>query len=128
MNFHSIRKVMESLHVDRETAKRIRGVVKGTISPENPDMFPKTDRWIRSCYHMPSITALKLSALNELIDGFGVEGIGQGDWRENYTPPFEYINTGDTYSVTIIRDNRRNRYFISDWGTIVEKNPKLFQD
>jgi hypothetical protein len=127
MNFHPVKKIMAELNVDRETAKRIRGVVKDQIDPEDESLFPKTSKWIRSCYNRPSKTALKLSALNELIGGFGVEGIGRND-NPPYTPPYEYINTGDTYAATIIRDNLRNRYFVSDWGTIVERNPKLCRE
>lgn len=127
MNFHSVKKIMEALNVDRETAKRIRGVVKGTINPENETLFPKTDRWIRQCYHRPDDVSLQLLALNELIEGFGVEAIGTSP---DFTspPPFEYINTGDTYNATIIRDNRKGRFFISTWGDVVETHPRLFRE
>lgn len=127
MNFHRVKKIMEALNVDRKTAFRIRGIVKGTINPDNPEMFPKTDRWIRQCYNRPDDVSLQLSALNELIGGYGVEGLGKND-RAPYTPPFEYINTGDTYNATIIRDNRKGRFFISDWGTVVETHPRLFRE
>lgn len=126
MNFHSVKVIMEALNVDRETAKRIRGVIKGNIKPEDhEDLFPHTCKWIRSCYHQPWETDVIMSALNELIEGFGVEALGGGDWNNRYTPPFEYINTGDTYNATIIRDNRKGRFFISTWGDIVEQNPNL---
>jgi hypothetical protein len=127
MNFHSVKVIMEALNVDRKTALRIRGVVKGTINPDDETLFPQTDRWIRQCYHRPDDVSLQLSALNELINGFGVEGLGKND-RAPYTPPFEYINTGDTYNTTIIRDNRKDRFFISTWGDVVETHPRLFRE
>ena len=123
--FHSIEKIMSLLDVDRQTAKRIRGIVKKTIDPEDETLFPKTYKWSQSCYSAPTTGALEMHALNELLNGFGVEGLGKGDDDYGYTPPFEFINLGDPYNTTIIRNNRSGTYFISTWGDVAERNPAL---
>lgn len=122
--FPSCKTLMDAFRIDRTTARKIRGVMRGDIDPAT---FPKTEAWIRQCYNMPSDTELQMSALNELIDGYGVEGLGEGSWRERYTPPFEYINMGDTYNATIIRDNRNGKFFVGCYGDVVERHPNLFK-
>jgi hypothetical protein len=62
-------------------------------------------------------SALKL--LNETIGGYGVEVVGDC----NCYPPAikaEYINTGDTYSATILRVNATGTYRLTTWGDFVE--------
>lgn len=70
------------------------------------------------CYNHPSLTDLRLHALNAELETFGVEYVkGKGTAR---TPSFEYLNTGDTYAATIVRF-ADGRYRVSSWGDIVER-------
>ena len=71
---------------------------------------------VRECYHEPSLVDQRLHALNAEIGAYGVEYV-QGNGR---SMSFEYLNTGDTYSTTIIRFFD-GRYRVGDWGTIVER-------
>lgn len=64
------------------------------------------------CY---SRRELRLALLNKVLGGFGVESICNKDGKY-----LDYINFGDTYDTTIIFWN--NRYIVSSWGDIVEKN------
>lgn len=124
-NFASVKTLMKVFSIDSKTARNIRGVVKGTIDPES---FPKTAEWSFHCYHKPWDSSLKMSAINELLDMFGVEGIGGGDdWHNGYAPAYSYCNTGDSYAATILYEYRTGRFFIGSWGDIVERHPKLFK-
>jgi hypothetical protein len=54
--------------------------------------------------------------LDELLDTHGVEGLPgvEGD--------ISYLNTGETYEPTIMHSADEDKYFISDWGTVVEEH------
>lgn len=54
-----------------------------------------------------------MCAINQEISYYGVECI-----RENDKVIFEYINTGGTYSPTVIYD--QGHYHLSSWGTYFE--------
>lgn len=48
---------------------------------------------------------------------FGVESIGKGSNRRS--PAVEYLNTGDSYDLTILHVNGQFR--VGSWGDIVER-------
>ena len=56
----------------------------------------------------------RTSAINELVGGFGVEGIEvEGEFVA------DYVNTGDTYSATILREYgiwNTSEYRLTTWG------------
>jgi len=39
-----------------------------------------------------------------------------------------YVNMGDTYDTTLIYDYKTNRFVVSSWGDIVERQPRRFAD
>lgn len=93
----------------------------------NPELhfrrFPQTCRWFNSCYNPPRNNELILEALNELLGGCGVEGIEHEDiYVDRYHGNFvaSYINTGDTYSPTILLDHVKNRWRLTSWGDFYE--------
>ena len=62
-----------------------------------------------------------LQAADGMMDGNGVERIpGQ--------PGLMYVNMGDTYDTTLIYDYKTNRFVVSSWGDIVERQPRRFAD
>ena len=63
-----------------------------------------------------------LHAINEIVGGYGVEGLGPGR-SGDYAPPFEYVNQGDTYATTLIYTRATDTLSIGDWGSIVERHP-----
>jgi hypothetical protein len=70
----------------------------------------------RECYSRPSLSDLRLHALNAELGTFGVEyAEGRGS-----SVSFDYLNTGDSYGTTVIRF-MDGRYRVGDWGTIVER-------
>lgn len=63
-----------------------------------------------------------LHAMNEIMDTYGVEGLGpprSGD----YAPPYEYLNTGETYDTTLIYRRSDNSLNIGSWGDVAERHP-----
>lgn len=57
--------------------------------------------------------------LNELLGGLGVEPIR--DPRDSDDVIAEYINTGDTYSGTILRDIETGEFLLTTWGDWCEE-------
>ena len=74
-----------------------------------PSVFPNTHRWIRSCYHAPTIREVRMELLNELLGYSGVETIykerrDSGDssgYASTDTPAFYALNAGDIYTPTL---------------------------
>lgn len=64
-----------------------------------------------------------LSYASDLIEGFGVECIWGDAIPENgHSPDVEYVNTGDTYTPTVIYDRVTRRFLWGAcWGDIVEQ-------
>ena len=62
-----------------------------------------------------------METINDIMRAHGIESIekpdAHGDGR--YSDYIDYINTGDTYSTTILRDG--SRYWIGTYGDTTEK-------
>lgn len=69
---------------------------------------------IAECYHPPSTSDLRLTALDQLAETSGVEGIQASDGRW-----LMYLNAGDTYTPTVTLWD--GRYRVESWGDRVEK-------
>jgi len=102
----------------------IRKVLDGRVSPYD---YPKTAKWIDSCYNLPKIGERKMAACDEIIGGYGVEAIGlpEGSFENCQEPDvlIEYVNLGETYATTLLRIVRDGRiaYRVGSWGDVVER-------
>lgn len=107
---------------DEETAQKIRRMVSGEDDPKD---YVSVQNWLAQCHNEPSDEELRMEALNEILEGFGVEAI-RGNWVDNYYCDVQatYINMGDTYSLTILRDNELGKYILTSWGDWVETNDR----
>jgi hypothetical protein len=91
------------------------------------DHTPDTAKYVRSMYsdpydsHIWRVT-VALHATNEIMGTYGVEGLGP-DIGGPTPPPYEYLNTGDTYATTLIYRRRDNSLNIGSWGDIAERHP-----
>ena len=75
------------------------------------------------CYNPPGMTYKRMTALNAVAGTYGVEAVWHAGESANdctSSPAFEYLNTGDTYALTIIRW-ADGRYRVASWGDIVER-------
>jgi hypothetical protein len=88
--------------------------------------YKTVNQWIEKCLFPPCYVERLEKALNEILEGYGSEAIFSSD---NQTVPcFTYVNLGDTYTTTLIRDYDKETWIISSWGDYLEyKEKKGFQ-
>lgn len=72
----------------------------------------------RQCYNPPDYAHRLMTALNEILEGYGIECIG----GTNGHPVAEYVNLGDTYTVTLVRKCETGTVMITTWGDFAESN------
>ena len=93
----------------------------------SPDTYNSVSYWVKQCYNEPSKEEKIEVALNQILEGFGIETIS-GD----YVNPFYqtiialYVNLGDTYIATLLFDTNKKRWLITSFGDFVEKNQKKY--
>lgn len=111
--------LISSLNIAAEQATTVRGLIRGEICTRDTEKFPKSNSYFSKCYHEPCRLARILECLNECIGAHGVECIGEA---RTYGPPAEYLNTGDTYSATILFDHIAGNFKLTTWGDWYEAN------
>lgn len=85
--------------------------------------FESNAKWIKQCHNRPSDLELKLNAINELLEGFGVENITiENSWINSFWQDTIalYINMGDTYSTTILYDTEEQSFEITSYDDFLE--------
>jgi len=124
--------LVETFRIDNEQANLIRKLAKYVDEPEKLSEVveascPGTVKYVRSLHsspwgsHMWRVT-VALHAMDETLGTHGVEGLGPGS-GSSHAPPYEYLNTGDSYAATLIYKRSTDTLFISSWGDIAEKHP-----
>jgi hypothetical protein len=125
-------RLMLDLHLDSKQALLIRRLAKAVDSPGTlHDLVerrcPKTAAYVRSMYSWPYDCPMwretvALAAMDEVVGTFGVEALGP-DIGGPTAPPYEYLNTGDTYGATLIYRRETDTLIIGSWGDIAERHP-----
>lgn len=118
MSVPSVKTLTERLNLDRDTALKVRGVLKGKIPAR--EILGTTKQPHESAHER------KLDAVSKLIEGYGVEyqpdasdDLGYHiDTRTTLGRGFYYVDMGDTYNATIIR-TRANHYIVACWGDLI---------
>jgi hypothetical protein len=79
--------------------------------------FPAAKVRRAECYSPPSINDLKLHILDNMLNGYGVEGfpIADGYTEKSFC---SYVNMGDTYATTVLCVG--DDFEIGCWGDIAE--------
>lgn len=118
MNVPSAKRISKVMRVPMANARLAWKLMKGRISPESIEHFPRTYKWAMQCYNYPKHSEMVMEALNEVLEGFGVGVVG--DFND-YPPKieFEYINTGETYAPTIVKI--KGKYILTSCGDMIEK-------
>jgi hypothetical protein len=132
MRMPSSRRLQEDLHLSPEDAKLVRaighaaddGEILSTLIESN---VPRTAEYVRSLHSDPYRSpmwrvTIALHAMDVILGTHDVEGLGPATWS-NYAPPYEYLNTGDTYGTTLIYRRKTDTVSIGDWGSIAERHP-----
>lgn len=102
----------------------LMGVLRGKIDPlKYPRKFPRTCAQNDAQLYPLTKLQRKLYAVDELIEGFGVEAIstlGEFDsyWGDTVS---EYINVGDTYVTTVLYDYSEKEWCLTSWGDWYEQ-------
>ena len=115
--------------VDVAKAKLLRQAIKAghdVLIELIEEHCPLTVKWIRQCFHDPSVGDKRSHALDELLGTCGVEYLFKGSdglrtdpESMNDSPICTYLNAGDTYATTLLRYH--GRWQVGCYGVIVEK-------
>lgn len=116
MRAPSIKNITESLNLTSAQARLIRALIKGEQKTLDPVLFPGVHAWVESCYNLPSRTERIMACINEVMQGHGVEAID----AEGIHPRAVYVNTGDTYTPTLLYCYHSQSFRVQSWGDYVE--------
>jgi len=107
-----IKKLIESLKIDKEDAQRIDYLLTQMI---------KVDDWERFDAMFDDV--------NTIMNGNGIETLNAKKEIDSYwkNTAYLYVNMGDTYDQTIIYNIATNRFVICSWGSIVEAHTERFE-
>lgn len=102
-----------------DNAKRAREILE--MSRSELLELPAAAARERECYHPPKTWDLRMHCLDALAGTHGVESfqLTDGGPYGNGAEYCEYLNAGDTYTVTLLRV--RGRYRVGCWGDVAEK-------
>ena len=101
--------------------KELRKLIEGDgVYPTDYDSVTSLEG---HCFNSPSYSHGLLTAINEIIEGHGIEQIRPKD--EDRHPSYDYINMGDTYAVTILLRSD-GRLIVGCWGDIVEAHMEWY--
>lgn len=102
--------------------KELRALLKGKTKTRS---YQSVKDLVAGCYNPPDYPHRLMTALNEILEGHGVECL----WRRGHSPndctnlPLaEYVNMGDTYTTTLIRKVETGTILIACWGDFAESN------
>lgn len=118
--------------LDPQKAELIRKLAKAVDSSkelqdlvEKQPLLKATAAYVRSLHSSPYGSkmwrvAVALHAMDTLPGTHGVEALGP---VRTSGSPYEYLNTGDPYTTTLIYKKATDNLFIGTWGDIAEKHP-----
>ena len=109
-------KLSKRLNITNLQALRVLSVIRGKTTPLR---YKSVRSWVDQCYNMPNKVELKLCALNEIIEGYGVEYIEHKDDSFHEVYGLDYVNLGDTYTNTVMFDHFSNKWRYRSYGDIV---------
>jgi hypothetical protein len=132
MRMPSSRRLQDELRLTPEQAKLIRAIGHAAddgeiLSSLIEASVPKTAEYVRRMHsdpyhsHMWRIT-VALHAMDAILGTFGVEALGPPSGL-SHSPPYEYLNTGETYDATLIYRRHTDTVTIGDPGSIAERHP-----
>jgi hypothetical protein len=78
-------------------------------------------------YHIGHISHLAADFLDKAskeLEGFGIEG----ELDEDRGLDFQYVNMGDMYALTILFDGKENKFTVSTWADMIEKQEREYEE
>jgi len=114
MNYPSVKRISECLSVENAIAKQIRGIMDGSTDPLT--VGTKASQYVKDCFNRPDQHVVKLYAIDELCETYGVEGFG------SVYGTADYCNTGDSYTPTVLYFSHSRRFRIGCQGDYVKSS------
>jgi hypothetical protein len=113
--------LMKAWDIESLKMRLIRCIIEDKVS--DLSIFESVERLRKQCLNPPDELNERLEAINELIDGFGIESSSiEGYWHSQYwqNTVCLYINTGDSYALTFIYNVVDDCFEITTWGDWIE--------
>ena len=130
MRMPSLKRLQDELKLTVIQASYIRAFGHATDNPSRLETLvrtysPATLAYVQSMHSNPYIShmwrvTVALHAMDSIMGTDGVEALGPTEGPD-YSPPYEYLNTGDTYAVTLVYCRDTDTVRIGSWGDIAEK-------
>jgi hypothetical protein len=113
-------KDLHLLNASAEQIEKVNFILNGAIDLET---FQSVQSWISQCYNRPSTEELQLHAINQILEGYGIESLRTTKFKNGYWCDIlcAYVNMGDSYIHTVIR-HRKHGFMVASIGDIIEKN------
>jgi hypothetical protein len=119
---HAI-KNLNDLQATLEQIETVNYILNGTLDPEE---FTSVQVWVSQCFNKPNSDELKMCAINQVLEGYGIEAVRTTKWKNGFWCDVlcTYINMGDSYIPTIIH-HRKLGYMVASIGYVIEKNKHI---
>jgi len=110
-------KLESSLCLTPEQATLIRKLIHQDVTTTDATLFPQSNAHFNACYNRPFYSERLMKCINEVMQGNGVEALG-----DSMNPLALYVNTGDTYSSTLLYSYKTKTIRLTTWGDFAESN------
>jgi hypothetical protein len=113
-------KDLNLLEATPEQIETVNYILNGTL---NPRTFSMVQEWLDACFYEPCSDELKMEAINQALEGYGIESVRTSKWKNGFWCDIlcTYINMGDSYIPTVIH-HRKHGYMVASIGDVIEKN------
>lgn len=98
--------------------QEIRDILHGKVKLKQT--YKSVRELCDASYNVPSYEHKVFTALNEVIEGYGVEYLP--DTRRPGHTYATYVNTGDVYNTTLLLREDSGCFQLTTWGDVVERN------
>lgn len=131
MRSPSVKRLISELKLDSKQANLIKKLAAACDDRDDlreliEARCPNTHAYATRCYndpydsHMWRVT-MALHAMNDCCRLHGVESLKPDEDSSMAPPPYEYLNTGDTYALTLIYKRKTDTLMLGSWGDIAER-------
>lgn len=111
MKAPSAKRLREYLGLSDEQARLVRALIRREVKTRDATLFPEANKHFAACYNPLPYTDRLMECLDEVVGSYGVEGLDDGSL---------YLNTGDTYSPTLLYSAKTGTIRLTTWGDYVE--------
>ena len=111
---------MFTLNASAEQIETVNYILNGTLDPFT---FQSVRKWVSQCHNVPAYNELQMCAINEVLEGYGIESVQSLKWKNAYWCSIlcTYVNMGDCYIPTVIHHHKHG-FMIASIGDVIEKN------